>query len=114
MNEVTCNKCGEAFVVSPDRCHTINKDELTVEYFECPFCLTRYHYFTSNAEMRELIAKRRALVQKIHLAQVAKARAKTIKEDQKQLIAIKAQQLELTAKLSARGAQIIKEQAPSC
>lgn len=106
-NVIICNKCGETFDLVPERYHTIVEDGLTVEYFDCPFCLARYHVFTADDAMMELVQKRKALAQKIRLAKVAKARRKTILGYYKELEKVKEEQLKMAKTLNARGAEIM-------
>lgn len=106
-NATTCNKCGEMFDLVPERYHTIKEDGLTVEYFDCPFCLAKYHIFTADAAMMELVQKRKALAQKIQMAKVAKARRKTILGYYKELEKVKKEQLKMSEALNARGAEIM-------
>ncbi len=106
----TCNECGEMFDLVPERFHKIHADGLTVEYFDCPFCLTKYHIFTADNEMMELVDKRKGLAQKIKLANLAKARHKTILGYHKELEKVKKQQFKLSEMLSARGVEILNRQ----
>ena len=110
-NSTTCNKCGEIFDLVPERYHQLQEEGLTVDYFDCPFCLARYHIFTADAAMNELIQKRKAMNQKIRLARVAKARKKTIFGYQRELEKIKREQLKLEETLSPRGAEIMNRPA---
>lgn len=106
-NATVCNKCGETFDMAPERYHTIHEDGLTVEYFDCPFCLAKYHVFAADDAMMELVQKRKALAQKIRLAKVAKSRRKTILGYYKELEKVKKEQLKMSEALNARGAEIM-------
>ena len=103
----TCNKCGEMFDLAPERFHTIEEDGLSVEYFDCPFCLARYHVFTADDEMKVLVQKRKDLTQKIRLSKVAHAREKTLVGLFRELEKVKQAQKVLVDKLAIRGEAVM-------
>ena len=60
MNETTlCNKCGREFTIDAHRFGSIREGDFVVQYFSCPACGERYHVFTSDKEMRELVGQGR-------------------------------------------------------
>lgn len=63
--KVTCNECGEAFVVGRQDIETIKDGEIEVQYFRCPDCRRPYLVITTDKAMRQLIEKRHILSQTI-------------------------------------------------
>lgn len=108
MNYVHCNKCGKGFYTGEDNLSIIKKDDLTVQYFSCPYCEERYHVFTADAQMQALIEQRKAVQLKIKAAFAKKFREKTIRKYEKELDQIKRQQKKLLPELKAAGEKILK------
>ncbi len=109
MNTVDCNKCGYSFVPEDACCGTIEEGDLLVQYFCCPNCRKKYHAFTSDPRMRELIEQRKAVHMKIKAAFAKKFREKTIREYEKELDRIKRQQKKLLPGLKAAGEKILRQ-----
>lgn len=108
---VFCNKCGcdfKDFAIT-FRLREIHKGDITVQYFECPKCKTKYHICTTNIEMRGLIDLRVAIQNKIAEGLKSKIPSGTAQKLQHKLSKIIAQQKKLTPSLKKRGEEILND-----
>ena len=109
MNETTsCNNCGNEFTIDESRFGAIKKDDLVVQYFSCPSCGERYHVFTTDSKMRELVKKRKAAQMKIQAAFAKKFREKVIREYERELEQIKKVQYDMSPTLKRIGEELIR------
>ena len=93
MDKTTsCNKCGQEFTIDEHRFGTIREGDFVVQYFSCPACGERYHVFTSDKEMRELVGRRKAVQAQIRMGHAKKFNRKTLRkyEQEKMMPALKA------------------------
>ena len=108
MNETaSCNKCGNEFTIDESRFGAIKKDDLIVQYFSCPFCGEKYHVFTTDSKMRDLVKKRKAVQMKIQAAFAKKFREKVIQEYERELEQIKKVQYDIYPELKRMGEELI-------
>lgn len=92
---------------------TIKKDDLVVQYFVCPACGKKYHVFTSDAKMRDLIQRRTQVQTKIKAAFAKKFRQKTIRGYERELDKIKREQEKLKPALRAAGEKLLHGGEPN-
>lgn len=109
--QVMCDRCGKNFVVEKSCCCAIESGDLSVQYFSCPFCGTKYQILTTDTKMRELIEKRKVAQMKLKAAFVNKFRKKTIEEYERELAKLKAEQEHLLPDLKKRGEDILRGEA---
>lgn len=108
MNKTTiCNKCGQEFTVDERRFGTIKEGDIVVQYLSCPACGERYHIFTSDKEMRELVGRRKAVQAQIRMGHAKKFNRKTLREYAQELERIKRKQEKIMPKLKAIGEKIL-------
>lgn len=107
MNPVYCNKCSNKFVLEESLFHTIKQDGLTVQYFTCPHCEMKYHVFTADAQMQELVEQRKAAEDKLRTATAQGFRKKTLRRYEKECRRIKKKQEDLELTLKPLGEKII-------
>lgn len=109
MNSVKCDSCGTFFDTDEHSLRFIKQDGLTVQYFACPFCGARYHVFTADSKMRELIGRRKSVQTQIKIARAKKFRKPIIKRFERELERIIGQQKKMMPKLKSAGEKILKE-----
>lgn len=108
MNETTiCNKCGQEFTIDEHRFGTIREGDFVVQYLSCPACGERYHVFTSDTEMRELVGRRMAVQAQIHMGHAKKFNRKTLRKYAQELERIKRKQEKMMPTLKAIGEKIL-------
>lgn len=108
MQSVVCDKCGKEYCPGSVGLQVMQVEELEIEFVQCPHCEARHHVFTTDASMRELISKRKALRQAIRLSQkkrLGRALKRLTREDEE----LKAEQLRLEPDLKLRGREILKK-----
>lgn len=106
--KVTCNECGEAFVVGRQDIETIKDGEIEVQYFRCPDCHRPYLVLTTDKAMRQLIEKRHILSQTIRLAYAKKFRPQVVQGYIKELDVIKSDQNKMMDDLNRIGYKLLK------
>lgn len=108
MNEtITCNKCGQEFMLDRHRFGSIHEGDFVVQYFACPACGERYHVFTSDKEMRELVGQRKAVQAQIRMGFAKKFNRKTLRKYEQELERIKRKQEKMMPTLKATGEKIL-------
>ena len=108
MNETTiCNKCGQEFVIDEHRFGSIRDGDFVVQYLSCPACGERYHVFTSDMEMRELVGRRTAVQAQIRMGHAKKFNRKTLRKYEQELERIKRKQEKMMPALKATGEKIL-------
>ena len=108
MNETTiCNKCGQEFVIDEHRFGSIRDGDFVVQYLSCPACGERYHVFTSDKEMRELVGRRKAVQAQIRMGHAKKFNRKTLRKYAQELERIKRKQEKMMPALKATGEKIL-------
>ncbi len=108
MNEtITCNKCGQEFMLDRHRFGSIHEGDFVVQYFACPACGERYHVFTSDKEMRELVGRRKAVQAQIRMGHAKKFNRKTLRKYEQELERIKRKQEKRMPTLKATGEKIL-------
>lgn len=109
MNDTTtCNKCGQEFAVDVHRLSTVKEGDFVVQYLSCPGCGERYHVFTSDKEMRELVGRRKAVQQQIRMGHAKKFNRKTLRKYEQELDRIKRKQEKMWPALKATGEKILR------
>lgn len=108
MNETTiCNKCGQEFTIDEHRFGTIREGDFVVQYLSCPACGERYHVFTSDTEMWELVGRRTAVQAQIRMGHAKKFNRKTLRKYAQELERIKRKQEKMMPTLKAIGEKIL-------
>lgn len=108
MNDTTiCNKCEQEFTADEHRFGTIKEGDFVVTYLSCPFCGARYHVFTSDREMRELVGRRKAVQAQIRMGHAKKFNRKTLRKYEQELERIKRKQEKMMPALKAVGEKIL-------
>ena len=106
MNKsVFCNNCGHNFEIAI-KFSEIHKGDITVQYFECPQCKTKYHVCTTNTEMRRLIEQRVAIQNKIAEKKIPVGTAQKLQHELDKIIT---KQKKLMPELKKRGEKILNE-----
>lgn len=90
--ESRCNECGEIFNVGQEDVQLLVSYPYEVQYIICPHCGSKYHVLTTDVGMRELIAKRVAIQQKIRAAHNKRFRKVAIQSYYRELEIIKSEQ----------------------
>ena len=109
MNDTTtCNKCGQEFAVDLHRLGTIKEGDFVVQYLSCPACGERYHVFTSDKDMRELVGRRKAVQAQIRMGHAKKFNRKTLRKYAQELERIKRKQEKMMPTLKATGEKILR------
>jgi len=108
MNKTICNKCGYEFYISD--LSTIAKDDLLVKYFACPACGEKYHVFTSDSKMRELVEQRQAIQTKIRIGHAHKFRKQELQKYAQKLAKINREQKKIMPQLEKLGEEILREE----
>lgn len=107
MNTIYCNKCRNNFALVEPLFHTIEKDGLTVQYFVCPHCGMKYHVFTADAQMQELVEQRKAAENKLRIAVTKGFRKKIFNGYEKECRRIEKKQKDLELRLKQQGEDIM-------
>lgn len=108
MDKTTsCNKCGQEFTIDEHRLGTIREGDYVVQYLSCPACGERYHVFTSDKEMRELVGRRTAVQAQIRMGHAKKFNRKTLRKYAQELERIKRKQEKMMPTLKAIGEKIL-------
>lgn len=108
MDKTTsCNKCGQEFTIDEHRFGTIREGDFVVQYLSCPACGERYHVFTSDTEMRELVGRRTAVQAQIRMGHAKKFNRKTLRKYEQELERIKRKQEKMMPTLKAIGEKIL-------
>ena len=108
MDKATsCNKCGQEFTLDEHRFSSIREGDFVVQYFSCPACGERYHVFTSDKEMRELVGRRKAVQAQIRMGFAKKFNRKTLRKYEQELERIKRKQEKMMPTLKATGEKIL-------
>lgn len=108
MNNITiCDKCGQEFTLDEYRFGAIRDGDLTVHYFTCPVCGERFQFFTLDKEMRELVARRKAVQMQIRAGHAKKFSRKTLRKYEQELEKIKRKQEKMIPALKAVGEKIL-------
>jgi len=108
MDKTTsCNKCGQEFTIDEHRFGTIREGDFVVQYLSCPACGERYHVFTSDKEMRELVGRRTAVQAQIRMGHAKKFNRKTLRKYAQELERIKRKQEKIMPTLKAIGEKIL-------
>lgn len=108
MDKTTsCNKCGQEFTIDEHRFGTIREGDFVVQYLSCPACGERYHVFTSDKEMRELVGRRTAVQAQIRMGHAKKFNRKTLRKYAQELERIKRKQEKMMPTLKAIGEKIL-------
>ena len=106
--KVTCNECGEAFVVGRQDIETIKDGEIEVQYFRCPDCRRPYLVITTDKAMRQLIEKRHILTQTIRLAYAKKFRPQVVQGYMDELDVLKSDQKKMLNDLNQIGYKLLE------
>lgn len=102
-----CNACHREM---PDgTVHTLTEGEYEVQYLHCGKCGATYQVLTTDAESRDLVARRRDLAHKIDLGRQKHFTEKTLKKYQKESDKIKKRQMKLAHKLRDVGDTILHD-----
>lgn len=109
-NNVTCDKCGHEFAINQANFEEICRGDIIVQYFRCTKCMTKYHVCTTNTEMRELIAKRLEIQDKIAAGSTRTLPVGTAQNLQHRLNKVIAKQKKLMPELKKRGERILNEE----
>lgn len=107
-NTTSCNRCGQEFPLDEHRLGTIREGDFVVQYFSCPACGERYHVFTSDKEMRELVGRRKAVQMQIRAGHAKKFNRKTLRRYEQELERIKRKQEKMMPALKAVGEKILR------
>ena len=107
MNTIDCNKCKAPFVLDDSCMGVLKKGDFVVQYFSCPACGERYHVFTSDKEMRELVGRRTAVQAQIRMGHAKKFNRKTLRKYAQELERIKRKQEKMMPMLKAVGEKIL-------
>lgn len=107
-NSTICNKCGQEFILDEYRFGIIKEDDFVVQYFSCPTCGERYHVFTYDRDMRELVRQREVVQAKIRAGHAKKFREKTLIKYERELEQIKRKQEKMIPTLKAIGEKILR------
>ena len=108
MNDITiCNECGQEFTIGEHHFGTIQEGNFVVQYLSCPICGKRYHVFTSDKEMRELVGRRKAVQEQIRMGHAKKFNRKTLRKYAQELERIKRKQETMMPTLKATGEKIL-------
>ena len=102
MKYVECNGCKQMIYLIGAQIGHVEEGDLHIDYFTCPYCGKKYVSFASDVPMRELITRRRALQEKLKVAQANKFREKTIRQYVRAVDKIKAQQEKMMPALLER------------
>lgn len=102
-----CDSCKAEFAVDYTDLLKVTKDDIEVQYFECPLCNKKYMVIVIDGEMRELINRRQLLTSQIALARRKHFRKSTIDGYIANMEKIKAKQLALITKLGPIGKKIL-------
>ena len=106
--KVTCNECGENFVVGRQDIETIKDGEIEVQYFRCPDCRRPYLVITTDKAMRQLIEKRHILAQTIRLAYAKKFRPQVVQGYMDELDVLKSNQKKMLNDLNQIGYKLLE------
>ncbi len=106
-DEIICYSCGRQFRRDRSLFRTIERGDLVIQYFTCPACGKRYHVFTSDTKMRDLIQRRMQVQTQIKAGFAGKFREKTIRGYERELDMIKREQENLKLPLIAAGEKIL-------
>ena len=104
---ISCNKCGQEFTLDEHRFSSIWEGDFIVQYFSCPACGERYHIFTSDKEMRELVDRGKAVQMQIRMGHAKKFNRKTLRKYAQELERIKRKQEKMMPALKAVGEKIL-------
>ena len=108
MNDTaTCNKCGHEFTADVHCFGTIKQGDFVVQYLSCPACGERYHVFTSDKEMRELVGQRKAVQAQIRMGHAKKFNRQTLRKYAQEMERIKRKQEKMAPALKAVGEKIL-------
>lgn len=107
MDEIICYNCGHQFCRDRSLFRTIERGDLVIQYFTCPACGKRYHVFTSDTKMRNLIQRQMQVQTRIKAAFVGKFREKTIRGCERELDKIKREQDAIMPALRVAGEKIL-------
>lgn len=102
MQYVECGSCKNIIYLSGMKTGEMEDGDLHITYIICPYCGKKYVTFASDGPMRELVARRRALAEKLKMARAAKFREKTIRGYIREIDRIKAKQEEMMPALLER------------
>ena len=86
---------------------TIQEGDFVVQYLSCPICGKRYHVFTSDKEMRELVGRRKVVQAQIRMGHAKKFNRKTLRKYEQELERIKRKQEKMMPQLKAIGVKIL-------
>lgn len=109
MQDVICNRCGNQFSPVEADIYTVAEAGYIVQAFDCPSCGESYPILTTDAKMRSLIEKRKALQQAIKTAHIKKFSRKTIRQYERTLEKIKRKQVQMLPSLKKVGNRILSE-----
>lgn len=86
---------------------TIKEGDFVVQYLSCPACGERYHIFTSNKEMRELVGRRKAVQAQLRLGHAKKFNRKMLRKYEQELARIDQKQRKMMPTLKTIGEKIL-------
>lgn len=98
-----CDNCSHEFEVSRVNIEEIRRSDITVQYFRCSACFTKYHVCTTNPEMRRLI-KKRLEIQKSIAGSMSARKSRRLKDRLDKIIS---QQNRLFPELRKLGEEIL-------
>lgn len=104
---ITCNKCDALFLPSDCKQEQVEDGDLIVSFFRCPYCKKPYLILAADAEMRNLIERRKAIRQKIKMARAKKFRESTFKKYFREDEEIKKKQDAILGDLQKRGNEVL-------
>ena len=105
---ITCEKCGSSFYRADCQMEQVEEKDLTVTFFRCPDCKKPYLVLASNAEMRELIDRRKAIREKLMAAHSKKFGEDSFKKYIREDLRIKKKQMAILPDLQKRGKKVLE------
>lgn len=104
---IICDNCKAEFKVDNANLLKAAKDDIEVQYFECPDCRRKYMVIVIDSKMRELINHRQLLTSQISLARRKHFRKSTINGYIAKMEKLKAEQIKLSKQLEPIGKKIL-------
>ncbi len=107
-----CDVCEKDFDYTQESLEKMTEGEYEVDYFTCPHCGKKYHVFTIDNRMRELVTERRKIANQLRVFKVRMSKGITVhqkhisklqREDRK----LKQQQMDLFHDLKKIGVEIL-------
>lgn len=109
MSTVICDSCKQLFAQEEQPVMAVESGDLSVRYFSCPCCGTKYQIITIDPQMRRLISDRMRWQKQIKIAHAKKFSEKTIRRYEREIEKIKKEQMRILPALKARGEEILQQ-----